>query len=118
MRVNAKATSPITTTRVPAMSSGEALPSFDVAGAGACCVGTATARVGDVVEVSVVVGDEITVGVGARVGAAVGTAVGEAVGTGVGTGGGATVGGCVGGGVAAARTMTVPIIATPWMPQT
>src|SRR5258706_7789905 len=103
MRVNAKATSPITTTRAPAMSSGEAPPSFDAAGAGACCVGTATATVGDAVEVSVVVGDGITVGVGARVGAAVGTAVGAAGRTGGGTGVRATLGGCVGGGSAAPR---------------
>ena len=118
MRVNAKTTPPISTMAAPAMSSGDALPAFEAAGAGACCVGTATAIVdaGDALGAAVVaaglgvaVGAGLAVGVGSTVGATVGATVDRAVGTGVGVG----VGTGVGAGVAAARTMTVPIIAAP-----
>ena len=122
MRVNAKTTSPTTTTSTPAISGADAPASFEEAGVGACCVGTATAIVGAGVALGaavvgaglgVAVGAGLAVGVGSTVGATVGATVGRAVGTGVGIG----VGTGVGTGVAAARTMTVPIIAEPWMPQ-
>ena|SRR5439155_4400215 len=64
------------------------------------------------------VGDELATGVGSAVGATVGGTVTATVAGAVGTGVGATVGATVGTGVAIARTMTVPIIAAPWMPQT
>src|SRR5437870_1604363 len=76
----------------------------------------ATVTVGAVLAVGV--GDELAADVGSAVGTTVGGMVTAAVGRAVGTGVGATVGATVGAGVATARTMTVPIIAAPWMPQT
>jgi hypothetical protein len=105
----------VTATAAPAKISGDTPPpSFAAAGAGVWSVGTATAALGaaDVAAgLAVAVGDGLALGgVGSIVGATVGAVVGRGVGTGVGTG--------VGAAVVAARTMTVPDIAAPCMPQT
>ena len=100
----------VTRAAAPAKISGDTPPlSFAAAGAGVWSVGTATAALGaaDVgAWLAVAVGDGLALGVGSIVGATVGAVVGRGVGTGVGTG------------VVAARTMTVPDIAAPCMPQT
>src|SRR5712691_2530530 len=112
MRVNTPAMTAITRVAAPAMMSGDRPPlSFDATGAAAFSVGTATAIEGAAdVGVGLAVGEGLAVGVGSTVRATVGATVGAMV--------GATVGATVGAGVATARTMTVPIIAAPWMPQT
>ena len=92
-------------------------------GTGVSC---AAAGLGDADAVSdaAATGDAVGLGaavvacaVEASVGAAVGGAVGAIVGGAVRTGVGATVGAGVGGAVAAARTMIVPCIDAPWIPQ-
>jgi len=77
-------------------------------------LGVSTAVVGDAVALgTAVVGAAVGASVGATVGGAVGAIVGGAVRTGVGD----AVGAGVGGAVAAARTMIVPCIDAPWIPQ-
>jgi hypothetical protein len=96
---------------IPMTSGDGPPPSFEVAAAGAGWVGVTAATVGEAVALGV--GVAVVAGAGLGVGSIVGVAVGTGVGTGLGTGVGATVGG-----VAAARTITVPDMLAPWIPQT